>query len=309
MENVPDVTPELPTRTWRLLLKILGRLPQRAMSRSFGRIADLPIPRAARATVHTSFARAVGIDLTEVELPLEEYPTLNAFFVRRLRDGARAWPDESGTIASPVDGIVGRFGPVVRGRAFQAKGHDYSLGDLLANDREAARFEDDGSYLTIYLSPRHYHRIHTPSAGTIGRAAYVSGSLLPVNAPAVMHVPGLFARNERLICYVEGSVGTIAVVAVGAYNVGRISAAFDPAWSGSGRDSWVSNRRVFAPFRQTYDPPIAVPTGGEIMAFHLGSTVVLLFHAGVELRADLVPGAEVKLGEVVARAASTATRD
>jgi phosphatidylserine decarboxylase len=303
MENVPDVTPEIPTPTWRLLLTMLGRLPQRALSRGFGRVADLPIPRAARATLHSSFARAVGIDLTEVELPLEEYPTLNAFFVRRLRSGVRDWPDEVDAIASPVDGILGSFGRIVRGRAVQAKGHDYLLSDLLVDEAEAEAF-DDGSYLTIYLSPRHYHRIHAPAPGTVERAAHVRGSLLPVNAPAVMHVPGLFARNERLICYLNGHAGRIAVVAVGAYNVGRISAAFDPEWSGSGRDAWVRNHRSSPTSRRDYDPPVTIPSGGEIMAFHLGSTVVMLLQPGVELLSSLVPGAEVRLGATVARGRS-----
>ncbi len=303
MENVPDVTPELPTRTWRLLLAMLGRLPHRSMSRSFGRIADLPIPRAARGTVHRSFARAVGIDLGEVELPLTEYETLNAFFVRRLRGGARSWPTDTDAMASPVDGIVGQFGRVVRGRAIQAKGHDYSVADLLADDTEARTFEG-GSFLTIYLSPRHYHRIHTPAAGTVSRAVHVAGPLLPVNAPAVMHVPGLFARNERLICFIDSPAGRVAVAAVGAYNVGRISAAFDPEWNGDGRGSWVTNRRVSSPTHRSYDPPVPIARAAEIMAFHLGSTVVLLFPSGIELGAGLAPGTEVRVGDVVARATS-----
>src|SRR5690606_18330407 len=137
----------------------------------------------------------------------------------------------------------GRFGRVGPNRTLvQAKGHSYSVAELLADEEPAERF-GEGSYLTIYLSPRHYHRIHTPCPGTIARADYIPGSLLPVNAPAVMHVPGLFARNERLTCYVDGQRGRVGVVAVGAYNVGRISAAFDSDWNGGGPAGYVTNRR------------------------------------------------------------------
>ncbi|MEX2583214.1 MAG: archaetidylserine decarboxylase [Gemmatimonadota bacterium] len=298
VNDVPDVSPEIPPPTWRLVLKLLGRLPERALSRSFGRIADIPLPGGVRRLVLGSFARAVGIDLSEAARPLEEYPTLNAFFVRRLRDGARLWPSGDEVLASPVDGIVGRFGRVTKGEAIQAKGHRYPVGDLLGDDTEAQRFEG-GSFLTIYLSPRHYHRIHTPCAGTIAAARYLPGALLPVNAPAVMHVPGLFARNERLLCYVDGVMGRVAVVAVGAYNVGRISAAFDPDWVGTPNEPWVTNRRPPAPLRRSYEPPKRVETGEELMAFHLGSTVVLLFEPAVQLRADLQPGLEVRLGEPI----------
>jgi phosphatidylserine decarboxylase len=296
MSNIPDVSPEIPTRTWRLLLSLMGSLPERAMSRSFGRLADLPLPPVTRRAVLGSFARAFGIDVSEAELPIDRYPSLNAFFVRRLRDGARSWPDAADALVSPVDGIVGQFGTIAEGKALQAKGHGYSVGEMLADGGEGKRFEG-GTFLTIYLSPRHYHRIHTPIPGTICRATYVPGALYPVNAPAVMHIRGLFARNERLITYVDSRRGRVGVVAVGAYNVGRISTAFDPFWTGTGRDGWVTNRRTPAPLERSYDPPIDVGAGDEIMAFHLGSTIVLLLEPGTGLRSGLVQGQEVRVGE------------
>jgi phosphatidylserine decarboxylase len=298
MEPVPDVTPDLPPRIWRMTLAMLGRLPARAMSRAFGFVADFPLPRRSRASVLGSFARAVGIDLSEAELSLDEYPSLNAFFVRRLRPGSRRWPDDPAVIASPVDGIVGRLGPLRNGRAIQAKGHEYTVADLLADEVEAARF-DGGAFLTLYLSPRHYHRIHAPAPGTISRASYIPGTLLPVNAPAVMHVPGLFARNERLVCYLDSVRGRVGVVAVGAYNVGRISAFFDPTWNGDGSRPWVTNRCTATPRERVYHEPHPVEAGGEIMAFHLGSTVVLLLEPGVDLSDDLSPGSEVRVGEPI----------
>lgn len=304
---VPNVTPDLPPRTWRVLLGLLGRLPQGALSRGFGSIADVPLPRAARRAVLGAFARAVGIDLSEAEHPLEHYPTLNDFFVRKLRPGARSWPDDAGVIASPVDGIVGQLGALREGRALQAKGRWYSVAELVGEREYAERFAG-GSFITLYLSPKHYHRIHAPRGGRISRARHIPGALLPVNAAAVAHVPDLFARNERLVCQLEGGGGAVGIVAVGAYNVGRISAAFDPYWTGEGRGSsrhlgagsvrWVTNRPGAEGAAHEYEPPVEVAMGEEIMAFHLGSTVVLLLEAGAPpLRAELRPGAPIRLGE------------
>jgi phosphatidylserine decarboxylase len=199
---------------------------------------------------------------------------------------------------SPVDGIVGRFGVIERGRAIQAKGLDYSIGDLLGDPRAAGRYEG-GSFITIYLSPRHYHRIHTPVPGTIAEARYIPGALMPVNAPAVMHVRGLFVRNERVVCWLDGALGRIGVVAVGAYNVGRISAAFDPEWSGNGGEPWVSNRPDPPAPHRKYDPPVEVAAGDEIMAFHMGSTVVLALEPGASFRKDLRAGMAVRVGEPI----------
>ena len=298
-DGIPDVTPELPARSWRLILRMLGILPARGMSRTFGQVADILLATSLRKPVLGAFARAVGVDLTEAEKPLDAYPTLNEFFIRRLKADARSWPEDPEAIVSPVDGIVGSFGRLRDGKAIQAKGHRYLLADLLGDEGEAEVYEG-GSFLTIYLSPRHYHRIHTPAAGTISRATYLPGHLYPVNAPAVMHIPGLFARNERLVCYLDSARGRIPIVAVGAYNVGRISASFDPGWSGDDMRRWVTNRRPPAPLRRVYDPVLDVAPGDELMIFHLGSTVVLLFQQGVELRPDLATGMDVQVGERIA---------
>jgi phosphatidylserine decarboxylase len=241
----------------------------------------------------------VGADLSEVELPLRDYPSLNAFFVRRLKPGSRRWPAEPEAVASPVDGVIGAVGRIERGTAVQAKGRRYSVGELLGAPSEAAAFEG-GSFVTLYLSPRHYHRVHAPVGGRIARARHVPGALLPVNAPAVAHVPDLFARNERVLCVIDAALGPVAVVAVGAYNVARISTAFDPDWGGP--RGWVSNRREGPPRERRYDPPLAVERGAELMAFHLGSTVILLFPAAaVELDPACRPGEEVRLGRTLAR--------
>ena len=301
MPATPE-TPDLPSRRWRILLQLLARLPQGGLSRAFGRVADLPIPERIRPAVLGSFARAVGVDLSEVEQPLEHYATLNEFFVRRLRPGARSWPTERGILASPVDGATGQVGRITSGRILQAKGRWYSAAELIGDPAEAERFEG-GSFLTLYLSPRDYHRIHVPCDGDIPFARHIPGALLPVNTAAVTHVPDLFPRNERLLCAIDGPLGRVLVVAVGAYNVGRISAAFDPEWhADAGERQWVTNRPDGEASRHDYVPPISVRQGEELMAFHLGSTVVLLLEPGAcELDPGLAPERTVRLGMALGR--------
>lgn len=298
----PDITPDPPGVPWRAVLKLLGRLPQGALSRGLGSLADTPVPVALRELVLGTFARAVGIDVDEAERPISDYRSVNDFFVRRLKPGARTWPADPGLV-SPVDGIVGQVGRIEDGRLIQAKGLDYAAADLLGSADEAARF-DGGQFITIYLSPRHYHRIHAPAGGTIPSARYVPGALFPVNDPAVRHVRDLFARNERLLAHIDGDLGRVALVAVGAYNVGRISAAFDPAWSGEGaRDGrpWVTNRTDPLPRERVYGPPKSIGRGDELMAFHLGSTVVMLAEPGrLTLEGRCAPGTEVRLGAMLA---------
>jgi phosphatidylserine decarboxylase len=290
-----DDAPDLPPLRWRAALRLLARLPQGALSRAFGRMADVPLPRAARRAVLGGFARAVGADPAEAELPLEEYPSLNRFFTRRLKDGVRAWPADPRAVASPVDAVAGQVGTVREGRLVQAKGRSYTLRELLEEAEEDGwRRYEGGAFATLYLAPKDYHRIHAPVGGVIRDAVHVPGGLLPVNAAAVSHVADLFARNERLMCHVDGAFGRVAVVAVGAYNVGRISAAFDPGW--------ITNRRGARVERRIYDPPRAVERGEEIMTFHMGSTVVLVFEPGrVELLPGIRAGAAVRLGEAIGR--------
>ena len=270
------------------------------MSRAFGRLADVPLPHPIRRSVLETFARAVGADLSEVERPLEDYGTLNEFFIRRLRAGARSWPGDAASLASPVDGTAGQVGRVSEGRVLQAKGRWYSIASLIGDQAEARRYEG-GSYITLYLSPRDYHRIHAPCGEAIPYARHIPGALLPVNAAAVSFVPDLFPRNERLLCAIDGPLGRVMVVAVGAYNVGRISAAFDREWRvDPGSSTWVTNRRDAVDERHDYAPPLPVAQGEDLMAFHLGSTVVLVLEPGrCELEPGLVPGARVRLGQVL----------
>ncbi len=286
--------------SWRLFAWSMRRLPQGVLSRAFGRLADVRLPRPLRPLVLGAFARLVGVDLEEAEHPPAGYPSLDAFFVRRLRPGCRPMPDDAGALVSPVDGSVSESGTVDEGRLIQAKGLRYTASELLGDPEQAARF-DDGWYQTLYLSPRDYHRIHAPCAGAVSWARHEPGRLLPVNRPLAAVEPRLFARNERLGCVVETASGPVAVVAVGAFNVGRISAAFDPTWAGP--SGGVTNRRGACPASRRYEPPVAVARGEELMAFHLGSTVVVLAAPGATgPTRHRAPGTPIRLGEILAEA-------
>lgn len=234
-------------------------------------------------------ARVLGMDLSEAQDPLESFGSLDELFVRRLRPGSRVWPADPDVAGSPVDGVVGTSGRITAGRLLQAKGREYTVAELL-DDAELAERYASGAYLTLYLAPRHYHRIHAPVGGLVVRARQIPGRLLPVNRPAVSSIDRLFPRNERLVAVLEsgGPWGSVAVVAVGAFNVGRITADFD--------ETLVTNRRGATPSARAYDPPIPVGRGDGLMAFHLGSTVVLLMERAVPPAAGLGPGTEIRLG-------------
>jgi phosphatidylserine decarboxylase len=301
ISTVPPTKATRPTRPrlhWRFALGTIRRLPQGLLSRAAGLIADLPLPRLARGPVLGTFAWLTGIEVAEAEHPLSDYRSVNAFFVRRLRSGARVWPEAPGVVASPVDGVLGQLGSIDEGTLVQAKGLTYRTAELLADPRGAARFEA-GTFVTIYLAPRHYHRIHAPVTGKVAWARHVPGRLLPVNDPAVASIPGLFARNERLAAGIETAAGPVGLVAVGAYNVGRISAAFDPAW---GRERpWITNRAGPPSPDRRYFPKVPVDIGDEFMAFHLGSTIVLLLGPRAALEPGLEPGQEIEAGRILAR--------
>ncbi len=283
---------------WRALVALVSRLPQGPLSRAAGRLADIRLARPLRRPLLAAFARVTGLDVSEAELPLVDYPSLDAFFVRRLKPGLRPMPDDPGVVVSPVDGRLAELGRIEDGRLLQVKGIHYSVVDLLDDAGEGARFRD-GFFVTIYLGPRDYHRIHTPCSGRLDWARHVPGRVFPVSPPAAALVPDLFARNERLICAVDGTAGRIAVVAVAAFNVGRISSEFDPSWNGP--RGGVTNRRGVEATARRYDPPIEVARGDELMAFQLGSTIVMLIENGAaRLRADLQRGAPVRLGQPLA---------
>jgi phosphatidylserine decarboxylase len=238
-----------------------------ALSRVAGRLSDLRLPPPVLRPLLRLYVRAFGVDLAEAAEPLEAFPSFNAFFTRRLREGARPVATGPGVVVSPSDSRLSAIGPVpADGRLEQVKGSSYSIEALLGSAEDAAAFRQ-GAHATLYLSPAMYHRVHSPVDGRIRGWRYVPGRLFPVNGAGVRSVPGLFTRNERVVVLLDTEAhGPAAVVLVGAANVGRIRLAFADLVTNRGR-----------PADHVVPPrPVAVRRGDELGAFNLGSTVVLL---------------------------------
>jgi phosphatidylserine decarboxylase len=273
----------------RAFLSFLSLLPKNSLSRLVGRITRLEGGPSAHQAAIRAFCKQYGVAVEEAELPLSGYPTFASFFTRRLRPGARPIAPGDDVPVSPVDGAVSQAGIATGGRLIQAKGKDYTVEKLLGDPEEAARFLG-GAWATIYLSPKDYHRIHTPIGGKVLGYSHVPGELWPVNRPSVRGVPELFAVNERLIVYLDSPVGRVAVVAVGATCVGRIRLLVDDVVTNDGKDAGTV----------IFDTPKDVAKGDELAVFEMGSTVILLFEPGrVTLDQRLVPEATVRMGEAI----------
>ncbi len=229
------------------------------------------------------------VDMTEAaETDPYRYGSFNEFFTRALKAGARPIAGDPAAVASPVDGCVSEAGIIDRDRLLQAKGRDYSLTELLAAQPWASRFEG-GSYATIYLAPFNYHRVHMPLRGELKETVYVPGRLFSVNAATARHVPGLFARNERVLTLFDsGAIGEFALVLVGALNVGSMATV----WAG---DITPAARRVIA---RIPGPPATLERGAELGRFNMGSTVILLFEPNrVRWHPEVHAGSVVRLGQ------------
>lgn len=257
-----------------------------------GLAAGKALPSRLRPLAYRAFARAVGANLDECELELSAYESLGEFFTRGLRAGARTIDADPRSIISPCDGVVAALGTAAAGALVQAKGRNYRLADLVADDELAALLEG-GAYTTIYLSPRDYHRVHAPVAGRIESYDYVPGYLWPVNPRIANRRDGLLARNERVVIRLNSpEVGHVAVVMVGAAGVGNIRLARGPdsaALRGRGERHRVELR------------DLTVKRGDELGAFRLGSTVVLVFEPGrAELAGEV--GQAIQFGQRIGSA-------
>jgi phosphatidylserine decarboxylase len=267
----------------RLESVVVAAVSSPLLSRLTGWLSDLRLPAAILGPAIRGYASAFRVDLSEAELPPEAYASFNTFFTRRLREGVRPIAGGDGVVISPCDAQVRAFGPVpIDGRLEQIKGSTYSIEALLASAEDAAPFSR-GSYATLYLSPGMYHRVHAPLDGRVVGWRYVPGRLFPVSGAGVRSVPGLFTHNERVALFLDtNAYGRVAVVLVGAANVGRMSLPFTDLITNRGRPA----------ARVTPAEPVAVARGNEIGVFNLGSTVVLLV-----ADPDLLPA--VAVGDVV----------
>src|SRR6478752_2476622 len=207
---------------------LLSLLPKNALSRAVGSLCRIPAPQPIVQTAMRLFIKKFGVDMSEAEFPLEHYQTFTEFFTRRLKPGARPITPGETLPISPVDGTVGMCGRIEDGTLVQAKGRTYTLPELLGGPTAAldARDFEGGTFVTIYLAPYNYHRIHAPLGGRITGYTNVPGNLWPVNAVGVENVDKLFCINERLTTFLDTPRGPCAVVKVGATNVGRIRALY-----------------------------------------------------------------------------------
>ena len=241
------------------------------------------------------FVAKYQVNMDEALNPdIASYATFNDFFTRALKPGVR--PLANVDLVSPVDGAISQFGPIEKDQIFQAKGHHYSTTALVGGDAALAAHYQDGHFATLYLSPRDYHRIHMPCDGRLTRMIYVPGELFSVNPVTARGVPGLFARNERVVCVFESARGPFVLVLVGATIVGSMATV----WHG------VVNPPRGKTVRQ-WDYPneptsaIRLKQGEEIGRFLLGSTVVMLFPKGpLQFNPEWAPGREIRLGEAMA---------
>ena len=244
-----------------------------------------------------NFIIRIYTDLNPVKMheAIEEnmfaYESLNAFFTRALKPECRPFDENEKNWLCPVDGSVSQAQSIKQGRVFQAKGHDYSLLELLAGDKELESIFNGGLFATLYLSPRDYHRIHMPTTGTLKHMQYVPGRLFSVAPFTVNHIPGLFARNERCICYFETQQGPMAMILIGAINV----SAIETVWHGLITGKAKKARRF-----DYHNENIILKRGEEMGRFNLGSTVIILATEQMKLDENMAAEAEIKLGQCLA---------
>ena len=226
-----------------------------------------------------------------IEENMFAYESLNAFFTRALKPECRPFDNNKNNWLCPVDGSVSQAQAIENGRVFQAKGHDYSLLELVGGDKNLEEIFNNGSFATLYLSPRDYHRIHMPTTGTLKHMQYIPGRLFSVATFIVNHIPRLFARNERCVCYFETEQGPMAMILVGAINV----SAMETVWHGL----ITSEAKKIKRFEYS-DKEITLQRGEEMGRFNLGSTVIVLMTDKMQIDKQMFAQAEIKLGQSLA---------
>ncbi|MGG4440843.1 archaetidylserine decarboxylase [Brevibacillus fortis] len=274
----------------KLLPGLIHRLPQNAMSRTMGKITATPFSRLAIQR----YIKHYEIDTSIIEKPASEYRTLKEFFTRRLKPAARPIAPGPDTIVSPVDGTVSQLGDICEGTLIQAKGKAFSVIELLGGSEEEAKRYYGGKFITIYLSPRDYHRIHMPVAGDLSSYCYLPGRLYPVNQLGIENVDRLFARNERLVTHIKtDDLGDMALVKVGALFVGSVKVCYNTATTNIKHG------------RQTHEKIAETPRyekGAELGWFEFGSTVILLLESNeLDWATGVEQGKPLLMGQALAK--------
>lgn len=278
----------------RLFALLQYPLPHHFLSRLMWLLTRLQMGALTHWMI-TTFVRRFRVNMHEAaDSHVSAYASFNQFFTRALKPGMRTIVTGDRQLACPVDGAVSQAGAIDGNRIFQAKGHDYTLESLLAGDTALAAEFTNGTFATIYLSPRDYHRIHMPDAGRLRRTLFVPGRLFSVNCATARQVPGLFARNERLVCIFDTAHGAMAVILVGALFVGSM----ETVWDGAIAPPWLPGAKPVD--TQKTDANITLERGMEMGRFNMGSTVILLFgeHA-MQLDSAMREDQPVKLGQLL----------
>lgn len=265
-------------------------IPQHIISRITGSVARCKIPFIKNMLI-SAFIKRYKVDMSLAKEPdYTKYPCFNEFFTRALKDGARLITQDSNAIVCPADGAISQSGLIEAGCIFQAKGCDYSLKALLGGDDASTALFENGSFSTIYLSPKDYHRVHMPLSGKLRRMTYIPGKLFSVNNASVEKIPGLFAKNERVVALFEGEAGPFAVILVGA----MIVASIETVWAGL-----VAPHRSKVVITTEYaEKNIQLEKGDEMGRFLLGSTAILLFPSNnVNWESNIQPDSSVTMGQ------------
>ena len=273
-------------KTW-----LQNLIPQRALSRALGMLANARLGGLTTLAIQ-AFVRKYQVAMNEAEIrDIRQFKTFNDFFTRALKPGLRTLSGDENTIISPVDGCVSELGKIEQDQLLQAKGAYFSLADLCADANIAAYF-NNGAFLTAYLAPKDYHRIHMPFTGKLIDMIYVPGNLFSVDPESVRGIPNLFARNERVICVFETSKGMMAVIAVGAMIVGSIATV----WHGV----VVPQEGRYIKRWNYHDQNITLKRGDELGHFMLGSTVVLLTQENAfSWNRTVMTNSPLKMGEIL----------
>jgi phosphatidylserine decarboxylase len=290
-------TGDMPNLTFRqrVARQLWRAAPQRFLSTLIGWLATRRLPRRIETMLLRLYANIYSVNSAEAECAISDYDTVQEFFTRRLRLQARPISTEKDCVVSPCDGRVCEAGLATSGKLLEAKGSLFTLRNLLADDALADRLTG-GAYLAVYLSPRDYHRVHSPVNGQIVSWRHIPGSLFPVGSGSVEREPGLFAKNERLVTILESEAGLCAVVMIAAVGVGNITTSYDPdvATHGAGFAKNAMRHKQFP-------HPIPIGRGEELGIFNLGSTTITVFEPGRVELTGLVSDAEIRMGSPVGR--------
>ena len=265
-------------------------IPKQALTILAGKLASKEAGSLTTSVIRW-FVGRYNVNMAEAANPdIASYKSFNAFFTRPLKEGAR--PQAAADFISPVDGAISQFGPIERDQIFQAKGHSYSTTALVGGDRKLAEQFENGSFATLYLSPRNYYSIHMPCAGKMTGMIDVPGELFSVNPTTARGVPGLFARNERVVCVFDSEFGPFVLTLVGATIVGSMATV----WHGM-----VNPPRPGVVREWRYDEQnIVLKKGDEMGRFLLGSTVVMLFPKDtLAFNPDWAPTGAIRMGETM----------